>query len=197
MSSYVAVHASLNKWALDGSAGVIIGLAIYNAHILDFAFAGAVYKKLLGHDVGLEDLRDVDLPVYQSLKQLLAHPADRIEQDMDLTFQVTHELDFCTEQHDLVPNGGDIVVTGANRQQFVEAYVRFLLQDRVAAQAEAFVAGFRRVCDSPVLQMFQGPELEQVVCGCGLIILALSSLVEAKGNLVKMRSFQFFSGGLD
>lgn len=141
-------------------------MAIYNAHTLNFAFAGVVYKELLGHKLGLEDLREVDPHVYNSLKQLLAYPADRVEADMGLTFQVTHELDFCIEQHNLVADGGSILVTGSNRQEFVDAYVHFLLVERVAAQAGAFCAGFRRVCDSPVLQMFEGPELEQVVCGC-------------------------------
>lgn len=79
---------------------------------------------------------------------------------------MTHELDFCTQQHDLVPGGAAVAVTGANREDFVRAYVRFLLEERIAPQAKAFCAGFRRVCDSDVLQMFNGAELERVVCGC-------------------------------
>ena len=79
--------------------------------------------------------------------------------------QVTHELDFCSQAHDLVPDGADIPVTGANRQEFVDAYAQFLLVERVAVQFNAFYRGFRRVVDSTVLDMFIAPELEQVVCG--------------------------------
>ena len=79
--------------------------------------------------------------------------------------QVTHEMDFCTQSIDLVDGGGDIPVTGANRQDFVDRYVDFLLNKRVESQFAAFRQGFQRVCDSPVLQMFLPPELEQVVCG--------------------------------
>ena len=79
--------------------------------------------------------------------------------------QVEHELDFCTQTHDLVPNGADVPVTSANRQDFVDKYVQFLLTERAAQQFDAFKRGFKRVCDSDVLDMFVAPELEQVVCG--------------------------------
>ena len=100
-----------------------------------------------------------------------AWPLERGERDTHTStcilrvVQVTHELDFCSQAHDLVPNGADIPVTGANRQEFVDAYAQFLLVERVAVQFDAFFRGFRRVVDSTVLDMFIAPELEQVVCG--------------------------------
>ena len=69
-------------------AGIIIGLAIYNCHILDFTFPVAIYKKLLGLPVGLHDLKDVNGEVYNSLVKLLEYPEDRVEADMGLTYQV-------------------------------------------------------------------------------------------------------------
>ena len=70
---------------------MVIGLAIYNAHTLNIAFAPAVYKQLLGQPrqrVQLDDLREVEPEVYTSLSQLLHYPADKVEADMCLTFQV-------------------------------------------------------------------------------------------------------------
>jgi hypothetical protein len=66
---------------------VVIGLAIYNAHTLNIAFAPAVYKKLLGQPLALDDLREVEPEVYTSLAQLLHYPAEQVEADMCLTFQ--------------------------------------------------------------------------------------------------------------
>jgi HECT-domain (ubiquitin-transferase) len=66
----------------------VIGLAIYNAHTLNIALAGAVYRKLLAQPVGLEDLKDVDPEMHHSLTALLAYPAERVEADMGLTYQV-------------------------------------------------------------------------------------------------------------
>jgi hypothetical protein len=82
--------------ALDHSkgmrAGVVIGLAIYNAHVLNFAFPSAVYQKLLNRTPTLANLRDADPPVFRSLTHLLEYPADRVEADMCLTFQVLSRL---------------------------------------------------------------------------------------------------------
>lgn len=80
-------------------AGVVIGLAIYNAHVLNFAFPSAVYQKLLGRPPTLANLRDADPAVFSSLTHLLEYPADRVEADMCLTFQVLprvpHDLRRC------------------------------------------------------------------------------------------------------
>ena len=69
-------------------AGAVVGLAIYNAHLLDLPFAAAVYAKLLRAPLSLADLRDVEPATFRSLSQLLEYPAARVEADMGLTFQV-------------------------------------------------------------------------------------------------------------
>jgi HECT-domain (ubiquitin-transferase) len=69
-------------------AGVIIGLAIYNAHTLNISFPRAVYSKLLGSPLSLAHLADVEPAVHHSLTQLLAYPSQDVEEDMCLTFQV-------------------------------------------------------------------------------------------------------------
>jgi hypothetical protein len=40
--------------------GILLGLAIYNAVILDLHFPLVVYKKLLGEPVGLDDLDQIN-----------------------------------------------------------------------------------------------------------------------------------------
>lgn len=82
--------------------------------------------------------------------------------------QISHEVDFETVTHDLVPNGDSVPVTGQNRREFVDKYVQFLLVDRVSAQFEAFDRGFSYVCDRKLMEeMFRScpHELEEVVCG--------------------------------
>ena len=53
--------------------GLVLGLAIYNAVILDFPLPLALYKKLLGQQVTLRDLQDMDPTLGKSLQQLLAY----------------------------------------------------------------------------------------------------------------------------
>ena len=56
--------------------GLVLGLAIYNAVILDFPLPLALYKKLLGQQVTLRDLQDMDPTLGKSLQQLLAYEGE-------------------------------------------------------------------------------------------------------------------------
>lgn len=40
--------------------GLLLGLAVYNGIILDVHFPLALYRKLMGQSVGLEDLKQLD-----------------------------------------------------------------------------------------------------------------------------------------
>eukprot|EP00955_Chlamydomonas_euryale_P024990 263147-Chlamydomonas_euryale.AAC.2 len=44
--------------------GILIGLAIYNSHILDFSFPRVLYKRLMGLPVELADLRELQPEVW-------------------------------------------------------------------------------------------------------------------------------------
>jgi hypothetical protein len=51
--------------------GLVLGLAIYNAVLLDFPLPGALYRKLLGQAPGLRDLADMSPALGKSLQALL------------------------------------------------------------------------------------------------------------------------------
>lgn len=53
--------------------GLVLGLAIYNAVLLDFPLPQALYRKLLGQSCTLRDLSDMDPMLGRSLGQLLAY----------------------------------------------------------------------------------------------------------------------------
>lgn len=90
-----------------------------------------------------------------------------------LLLQISHEVDFETVAHDLVPNGDNVPVTSQNRGEFVDKYVQFLLLERIAPQFEAFERGFSHVCDPKLMEMFRScpHELEEVVCGTQTLAL--------------------------
>ena len=58
---------------------------------------------------------------------------------------MTYEEFGETKNFDLVPDGGDVNVNGANRQQYVELYTKYLLDDSIARQFAAFMRGFHSV----------------------------------------------------
>ncbi len=51
--------------------GLVLGLAVYNAVLLDFPLPITLYRKLLGQPTGLRDLKEMDPPLGKSLQGLL------------------------------------------------------------------------------------------------------------------------------
>ena len=51
------------------------------------------------------------------------------------------------------------------RQEYVDAYVNFVLNTSVARHFEAFNDGFHKVCGGRVLRLFQSHELMDLVVG--------------------------------
>lgn len=119
-----------------------------------------MYKKLKGLPVSLDDLSDIEPDLARNLKHLLQHPVT-----YELTFQISrpHFDDFINV--DLVENGGSVFVTDDNKQEYVDKYVSYVLNDSIQLQFEAFQRGFRKVCSGAAIDMFEPSELELLICG--------------------------------
>ncbi|KAK2171878.1 hypothetical protein NP493_1016g01015 [Ridgeia piscesae] len=145
--------------------GEVCGLAIYNSTIIDLHFPLALYKNLLRRPVTVEDMKELDPLVGKSLEDLLAYSGDDIEDVFCLNFQVTHEEYGVVTEVDLVPDGASIMVNRENRQQYVDAYLKYVFSDSVADQLKAFFDGFHRVCGGKILELFHPKELQAMVVG--------------------------------
>ncbi|XP_057824874.2 uncharacterized protein LOC131036882 isoform X3 [Cryptomeria japonica] len=145
--------------------GIVLGLAIYNGHILELHFPKVVYKKLLGKVPTIEDLAEVDPGLAKGLKQLLQFDGD-VEETFCRSFQVSvHDIFGEVGNIELKENGSDIPVTKANRKEYVDLCVKYYLETSIELSFEAFRKGFQRLWRGRVLQLFQPAELEQLICG--------------------------------
>uniref|UniRef100_B4N542 GK20388 n=1 Tax=Drosophila willistoni TaxID=7260 RepID=B4N542_DROWI len=145
--------------------GILCGLAIYNFIIINMPFPLALYKKLLGKNVDLSDLRELSPTEANSLHALLDYNGDNFEETFDLTFEISREVFGESETKCLKPNGNEIAVTMENRQEFVQLYVDFVLNKCVELPYNAFHKGFMRVCSGRIIQIFQPEELMAMVVG--------------------------------
>jgi len=150
--------------------GIMIGLAIYNSQLLELAFPHVLYRKLVGQEPALEDVKEIFPEIHNSLKQILEYPGDDLETSFGLTFEVEYEAGFGEIRTETL-GGHDpsTPVTRSNRAEFVQLYVKNLLVDRIRSQYDAFASGFYHMCQGPVLSMFRAKELEEVVCGSHLL----------------------------
>eukprot|EP00029_Vermamoeba_vermiformis_P000446 TRINITY_DN1050_c0_g2_i1.p1 TRINITY_DN1050_c0_g2~~TRINITY_DN1050_c0_g2_i1.p1 ORF type:complete len:725 (-),score=207.85 TRINITY_DN1050_c0_g2_i1:153-2327(-) len=143
--------------------GILLGLAIYNGVILDMHLPVVVYKKLLGLKLSLEDVKQVNPGLYRGLKQLNDYDGD--VEDLDLTFQIVYDFFGQNIVHNLLLNGANIPVTNDNKQQYIDLYVQYLLEESVKQQFDWFLKGFRHVMQTDLASLFLPEELELLVCG--------------------------------
>ncbi|XP_049935460.1 uncharacterized protein LOC116260292 isoform X3 [Nymphaea colorata] len=144
--------------------GTILGLAIYNGIILDLHLPKVVYKKMMGLNPCLGDLKDLRPDVIKGLLHLLEFTGNVFD-TFCLYFQITYDYFGEMRTHDLLPNGRDIPVTNENRQRYVELYVKYLLVDSIAKQFSAFSRAFHEVCGGHALKLFYYEELELLISG--------------------------------
>lgn len=159
--------------------GVLFGLAIYNSTILDVSLPPYVFKKLLHfslpHSLATSSARP---PLHQTLEDLAVfRPSLANGLRQLLEFEGDVESTFCrdfiaeTERFGqvvhvpLCPNGENRPVTNANRREFVDLYLKYLLDGSVAKQFEPFKRGFYTVCGGNALSLFRPEEIELLVCG--------------------------------
>lgn len=151
--------------------GKVLGLAVYNAVILDLHFPSIVYKKLMGHVGTFEngDLAQINPELEKGLQQLLSYDetatGESVEELFGLNFRISYEVYGHIQTHDLVENGDTVPVTSKNRREYVQLYADFLLNKSIERQFERFKKGFSAVCDSKIFHLFRYEELELLICG--------------------------------
>lgn len=163
--------------------GALLGLAIYNSTILDVAFPPFAFRKLLASAPAsatnpslpttsakpqmtytLSDLAEYRPALASGLRQLLDFPGN-VEETFCRDFVAPIERYGIITSHPLCPNGENIPVTNTNRHEFVDLYIRYLLDGSVARQFEPFKRGFFTVCAGNALSLFRPEEIELLVRG--------------------------------
>lgn len=144
--------------------GILLGIAIYNAVILDVHFPHIVYKKLMECKMGLEDVELAMPELGRGLRQLLDFDGN-VEEVFQRNFEYSYEVFGTVKTVELKPGGSAIPVTNENREEYVSLYVDYILNKSVARQYDAFHRGFHLVCNGEVLQMFRWEELHLTICG--------------------------------
>lgn len=160
--------------------GVVFGLAIYNSTILDVAFPPFAFRKLLTAAPApspglstqprpvmaytLDDLAEFRPRLAKGLRQLLDFDGD-VESTFCLDFVIDVDKYGYTERVPLCPGGLTRPVTNSNRREYVDLYVKYLLDAAVTRQFEPFKRGFFTVCGGNALSLFRPEEIELLVRG--------------------------------
>ena len=149
--------------------GIILGLAIYNGNILDIHFPLAMYKKLLGREITLEDYMQYDPQVAKSLKAILNYDGEDFKEVMGLNFTVEYDSWGAKVQEELKEGGKDVDVTNENKHEYVDLYLDFMLNKSVEKWFNSFKKGFDKCCGGEVLSMLEPEDLEMIICGSKIL----------------------------
>eukprot|EP00731_Ephydatia_muelleri_P035971 Em0186g2a len=129
--------------------------------IIDAFFIRPFYKMMLGKKVIFEDMQSVDVEMYNSLKYIL----DNDPEPLCLNFSVNKEVLGEVQEVELKPNGKDVPVTEANKNEYVDLVMKWRFTDRIQEQMNAFMKGFGDVISPKLIQVFDERELEYLMGG--------------------------------
>ena len=134
---------------------------------------------LIGQDLTLGDLEELDEKLYASLKWILENNVDILEQSF------AYELDLFGDRHliELLPEGANMKVTEANKKAYVKLFADAKIRKEVSSQIEAFLYGFESVLPSSSLKNFSPSELGLIIAGAQTIdIKDMKAHAEVSGN---------------
>ncbi|KAI8149214.1 hypothetical protein BJV82DRAFT_210891 [Fennellomyces sp. T-0311] len=143
--------------------GKVIGKAVYEGILLDVQFASFFLAKLLGRNVFLEELRELDEDVWRNLIFLKRYDGD--VEDLGLCFATDEDAFGTVTTHELKYHGRNIAVTNDNKVEYIYRMADYKLNQQTREQTRAFINGFRSVISEAWIRVFSPPELQRVISG--------------------------------
>ncbi|XP_038548608.1 probable E3 ubiquitin-protein ligase HERC6 isoform X2 [Micropterus salmoides] len=141
--------------------GILCGLALYNHNIVHLPCPLVLFKKLLSIRPSLDDMREFEPVVGESLRLLIEDYTSEVVENLETTFTVS----WGGETVELDPTEPGKLVTWSNRKDFIAAFVNYVFNKSVEGVFGAFKRGFFKVCDIDVVEFFQPEELQAVMVG--------------------------------
>ncbi|CAG7565274.1 unnamed protein product [Fusarium equiseti] len=156
--------------------GRIVGKCMYEGILVDLSFAGFFLLKWAStgptdeknYKGSVNDLRDMDMELYNGMLQLKNYTGDVSELGIDFTIadQVSAPgKPVKTVTKKLIANGDQTYVTNDNRLLYISYVARHRLVVQPSPQTTAFLRGLRSIIRPTWLSMFNQSELQRLVGG--------------------------------
>ncbi len=156
-------YCNTNHLSYFKFVGRLIGKAIFDNKLLDCYFTRSFYKHILGKVVKYNDLEAQDNALYKGLVYLLEHNVADMGTEMRFVYEVD---DFgVVKTIELAPDGRNIVVTEANKHDYVKYMCQAKMTNSIRAQLSAFLEGFYALVPKKLISIFNEHELELLISG--------------------------------
>jgi hypothetical protein len=141
--------------------GKFMALAMVHGIPISAHLTSSLYKFLIGANLTLRDMEQIDETVARSIKKILDDPVDCLMLD----FTVGAEEDGKPISLELKPGGADIAVCEANKLEYVQLRLNYYFRTYASVQISAFLEGFFELIPQEKLALFTADELDLVICG--------------------------------
>ena len=145
--------------------GIILGLSIYNGIILDIKFPLIIYKKLLQIEPSLEDIKEIDIELYNNFMFLLNCEDENLENIIDTNFTVLIEKNGQKMCIPLIEDGENIMINNDNKKEYIDLYIDWFFNISIEDCYSSFEKGFYKVFDEDLSKLLTPEELELIICG--------------------------------
>ncbi|XP_060080556.1 E3 ubiquitin-protein ligase HUWE1-like [Ylistrum balloti] len=156
-------HCNSNHLSYYKFVGRIIAKAIYDNKLLECYFTRSFYKHIIGQTVKYTDMESEDYAFYQGLVFLLEN--DVKDLGYDLAFSTEIQEFGVTESRDLKTDGNKLMVTEANKKEYVKLVCQMKMTGAIRKQLNAFMEGFYDIIPKRLISIFNEQELELLISG--------------------------------
>ena len=143
-----------------------MGLAIRTKTLMDLNFPSIIWKFLVNQTITDNDVLAIDVLSFKIIDQL-----EELRSSKDITPEIMEMMDqhFVVigtdeKEHELIPNGGNILVTLNNLNEFIQLYRKFRYNE-FNLQCDAIKRGLFTVIPYSLLSLLTWEELELLICG--------------------------------
>jgi len=129
--------------------------------VLDICFTKSFLKHILGKEIAISDLEDVDAALGKNLQWILNNEVD----ELYLTF--THEVEIFGDRivEELQDGGFDTYLNESNKKDYVKKVSEARMTKEIEEQLKAFLKGFRLILPRKCLAHLGTGELEIIISG--------------------------------
>lgn len=128
---------------------------------MDISLSRSLLKHILGRDLVLSDLEDIDPDLAKNMKWILENDAEDL--GMAFTYETTILGESVTKE--LIPDGFNVLITNENKKDFVKKFCEMKMKTEIESQLNYFLYGFRSIYSLQWINHFTPNELEILIAG--------------------------------
>eukprot|EP00045_Choanoeca_perplexa_P014234 m.166265 g.166265 ORF g.166265 m.166265 type:complete len:896 (+) comp16618_c0_seq3:124-2811(+) len=149
--------------------GRVLGLALFHGRTIPSLLDESVFKVILSENLGLDDLAGQDPVLARNLQMLL--DMEHVE-ELEMYFEADTVVQGKHVSHELVPNGGEKLVTDENKEEYINAVLSWRYSNGVMLLVEKLSEGITGFIAMSDIQALSSEAFKLLLCGQSVVNVA-------------------------